>query len=278
MFWRLHTAIFSEQIDNAEKIIKSFNDEVQIVTGTPSQLMPVPYKIIDMPVLAITTLQDANRLIRQDYPSTPWLFFNNKNYEVTYWLPRIGEDIPVLNRNAIFLPVGLLKNSIKALKSISNKNKMIFIKPNSGNKIFTGFSCEITENYQANIENYLKFSSIEPETLCCISEHVELEEIEWRFWIAERKIIAFSPYSWNENPPLYAPPKDVFELAEKMTKNPWQPDYVYVVDFCITQNGKAMLLEINAASTSGVYEANLNDLLIGIRNTSTREWEGNIDD
>jgi hypothetical protein len=38
-----------------------------------------------------------------------------------------------------------------------------------------------------------------------------------------------------------------------------------------------MLIEINAASTSGIYDAPLNKLLPLIRNTCIREYNGEID-
>jgi hypothetical protein len=278
MFWRLHKAIFGEQLNTAIKIIEEMNDSYQIVEGTPSQLLAVPFEKLDEPSLAITTLQDANRLAMKNFPSTPWLFFNKKTYEVSFWLPRIENNISVLNRNAIFVPKGNLKNiQQKQLNCISDKNAKIFIKPNSGNKVFPGFSINNDELFLENVEKQLKFSYVEPEEMCVLSEHKDIENIEWRFWIAEREIIAYTPYSWDLDPELIEPPTNIIRMAQLMTQNDWQPDYVYVADFCTTLTGEVMLIEINAASTSGVYNAKLEKLLPKIRNTCIREYNGEID-
>jgi hypothetical protein len=278
MFWRLHKAIFAEQIDKAVEVIKGLGDEFQVVSGTPSQLAEAPLSI-NQPALAITTLQDAQRLIRKDYPSTPWLFFNNNKYKVSHWLPRIDKTIPTLNREAIFLPVGLLKNlTSQQVDRIVPKGEKIFIKPDTGNKVFTGFSIINDENFMKNIEDNLMFSHIEAEEMCVLSPHKELEETEWRFWIAEGEVIAYTPYSWDDEPEFFEAPSQVLQMAKAMAKNNWQPDYVYVADFCTTKEGEVMLIEINAASTSGVYKAQLDKLLPGIRHTCIREYEGTIED
>lgn len=277
MFWRLHRAIFGNRIEEAKTILERLGDTYQIVDGKPSQLESMPFTTTNEPVLAITTLQDAQRLIRQDYPSTPWLFFNNTHYKVSYWLPRIDEYISVLNTHTMFVPKGLLKQlTFTQLNALANNNKL-FIKPDSGNKIFTGFIVANDCNFIKNVEENLLFSHTELEEMCVVSPCQEIEEIEWRFWIAEREIIAYTPYAWETEPQFYEPPDEVLKLAQAMTQNSWQPDYIYVADFCMLKNGQVKLIEINAASTSGVYNANLNTLLKGMRKTCVREYEGLID-
>jgi hypothetical protein len=279
MFWRLHKAIFADQMDKALEVIKELGDTCQVVSGTPSQLAEVPFNSIAQPTLAITTLQDAQRLIRKDYPSTPWLFFNNNNYKVSYWLPRIDNNIPSLNKEAIFLPVGLVRRlTSQQVDRIVPKGQKLFIKPDTGNKIFTGFSITNDENFMDNIQKNLMFSHIEPEEMCVLSTHKNIQEIEWRFWIAEGKVIGYTPYAWETEPELSEPPKEILEMAEAMGKNSWQPDYIYVADFCTTTSGEVMLIEINAASTSGVYNADLSNLLPSMRNTCIKEYNGTIDD
>lgn len=275
MFWRLHKAIFGDRIDEAIAVLEQLNDSYQIVEGLPSQLEPVPFDSIAEPVLAMTTLQDAQRLIRKDYPSTPWLFFNNNSYKVSYWLSRIDQEIPILNRDCIFLPFSTLKNFQHSFFNNSSVQEL-FIKPDSGNKVFTGFTVLNDANFLDNVEDQLKVFKIEPEEMCVVCSSQTIEATEWRFWIAERKIIAYTPYSWDDEPELQEPPQIVMDLAIQMTENKWQPDYAYVADFCIV-NGQSKLIEINAASTSGIYNANIKDLFAGLRSTSIREYNLDIE-
>lgn len=275
MFWRLHKAIFGTRIEEVISILEGLNDSYQIVEGKPSQLAEVPFTTTNQASLAITTLQDAQRLIRKDYPSTPWLFFNNSHYKVSYWLPRIDPSIAVLNKEALFLPSGLLGS--KQVGNIVQSGDKIFIKPDSGNKSFTGFSVVNDQLLHTNIKDQLMFSHIEPEEMCVLSPHIDLEDIEWRFWISENKIIAYTPYAWESEPLFYEPPTQVMQMAEKMAQNSWQPDYCYVADFCTTKQGQVMLIEINAASTSGIYNVQMNKLIPLIRLICEKEWSGNLD-
>lgn len=278
MYWRLHTAIFNERIHEAEKILQEYGDLVQIVKGKPSQLAS-PLEHENGPSMAITTLQDANRLLRSDNPHNPILYYSASHYNVSYWLSRMDSNISVLNRKSIFLPYSLLLNSSEeVICSVANQEKEVFIKPDAGNKTFTGFTVKYDDQFKANIENQLMFSQPELETLCVVSAKENLTSLEWRVWIGERKIIASSPYSWEEDPIFINLPQEVLKEAEKMTQNSWQPDYAYVADFGINLQGQVKLIEINAISTSGIYQANLHDLLFGFRNTILRDYDGLIDD
>lgn len=278
MFWRLHKAIFQDRIDEVTAILDKFQDTYQIVEGKPSQLAPVNQSNLNQASLAMTTLQDARRLLRQDYPSTPWLFYHEEHYDVSYWSSHLDSNISWINRKGIFLPYHLALTMSEELKDyLTGEDNKIFIRPDSGNKLFTGFSIENNSEFKKNIETTLLVNRQEPSTLCLVAPHKNIQSTEWRFWISERQIIAHTPYSWEEEPTLRDAPELILEEVEKLIKMPWQPDYTYVADFCLDKENMAYLIEINATSTSGIYQANLQNLISGLRKTAIEEYDGLLD-
>lgn len=239
MFWRLHKAILGNSCEKVLELLRGDNVELVVDAFSP----PVP-KALNEASFTITTLQDAKRLVVGHYPSEPWLYFNHKDYQVSSWLSHL-HDFPTLNDDTIFLPYALITES--RLKSLGDK---YFIRPNSGNKIFTGFSFTTLEEMKYNLD-YFKLS---PEDMCAISSHKSIKAQEYRFWICEREIIGMSPYSWNKEPMAnWVIPSPVIDMAHKLTQHSYQPAECYVADFCIETSG-VKLVEINAFSTSGFYE------------------------
>lgn len=278
MYWRLHQAIFSNRINEAKTILETLGDNVQIVQGTPSQLAS-PLERESGPSMAITTLQDANRLLFSNNKDNPTLYYNRTSYNVSFWLSHLEKNVKALNDKCLFLPYQLLLNApLDIISCVANQNKEVFIKPDAGNKSFVGFTIKCDKDFNENLKKQLMFSQVDPETLCFISTAKKIDPIEWRVWISERKIIASSPYGWNEDYSYMDLPTNVLELAETMANNPWQPDYAYVADFCtLNDEQEVCLIEINAISTSGTYQANLESLLNGLRKTVIKDWNCEID-
>ena len=106
--------------------------------------------------------------------------------------------------------------------------------------------------------------------MCMINKAYRMPDIEWRLWIVDRKIAGYSPYSWKKNIALSEPSKKIIELAEKVANTEWQPDMIYTVDIVDGIDGiynLPKIIEINAGSTSGFYNADLNKILLDIRNS-----------
>ena len=276
MFWRLHTAIFGDQLQEAYNYLMSQGDHVQVVTGSSLTVETVP-EIQPQAALAITTLQDARSqsgCFRGH--CSPWLFYDDVNYSVSSWLPRLDRSISVLNREGIWVPYGMLCNLSKdLLRSLQSYDRKIFIKPDKGHKSFTGFSV-FTERFHEEIRENIGYLNLDPHVMCFLARHPQLKEIEWRFWIVNRVVVAYAPYSWEEDIPWTLAPEGIHLLAHKMAKNSWQPDLAYVVDVVETKRGYVFVNEINAASTSGVYSAPITDLLSALRNVAHLEFAGEL--
>lgn len=300
MFWRLHKAIFDTRIQEAVDILTSFGDTVEVVEGSASlpqsQCYPAlpggaeplnpmspngsttsaPQFALKEASLALTTLQDAKLLLKKDYPSSPWLFYHPSHYAVSYWSARLPAHINYLNRHGVFLPAATLATH-PLLKSLVGEDNKVFIRPDSGNKVFTGFDLVAGNTFEQEFNHHMLFVKPDPETLCYVAPYKKIDCVEWRFWICEHQVVASTPYSWADTiDPTIELPASIAHAAQELAQSDFQLDYAYVADFVLDTKGNACLIEVNAASTSGVYSVDLQKLLPALRSTAIREYNMDI--
>ncbi|WP_347990313.1 ATP-grasp domain-containing protein [Methylomonas sp. AM2-LC] len=276
MFWRLHKAIFKNRIDEARQILVEFGDQVQIVSDSALFESSIT-DISGQPALALTTIQDARRISGCFAGNTPWLYFNEKDYAVSRWMPSLIQNVPILNWDGIWVPYGMLKNlSRSVVSSISSSDGEVFIKPDKGHKSFAGFTVS-NKDFFNEIEETLAPINLYPEVMCFLAPGKVLKKFECRFWIVNRRVVCHSYYSWNEAVIEWMPATDKMKsIAQAVANNVWQPDIAYTADVVETKNGDVFLCEINAASTSGVYTAPLKSLLYSLRNAAHSEFNGEL--
>lgn len=237
MFWRLHEAVLGDSVQLVKSIISE--DNYQIISGA---LLPEVSCSQPQPCFAITTLQDAKNLLRTTSPGEPWLYYNHKDYLVSSWLSRI--NIKCLNDDFLFIPYALISE-----KKIEHLGSRFFIRPNSGNKLFTGFDFSSMKELRDNLDYF----QLMPDDMCCISSYKKIQPVEYRFWICDGEIIARAPYSWDDSIINMEIPQNVLSLAQCLAQKRSLPQECYVADFAVDMNGEASLIEINSFSTSGFY-------------------------
>lgn len=276
MFWRIHKAIFDNKLQEAKSILEHWGDTVQVVEGNVTTIEPIADNMLQDINFCITTLQDARSLLRNQYSKPLFLFYHPTRYDVSAWSASLPDNIPWLNRHGVFIPYQHLFNH-PILAHLIVDNGRVFIRPNSGNKIFTGFDIAVDNQFNDNLKNQMLFAKPDGDTMCYVAPYKNIEKNEWRFWFCEHKVVACTPYSWSDSPSLVEPPQQIQSLAEQLASSSFNPDYAYVADFVLDDKGKAYLIEVNAASTSGVYNADLNALLLGLRTTIIRDYNMEID-
>lgn len=276
MYWRIHKGIAGQKLEEILDWISQQGDYAQVVEGPKKTLPGPPSTETDIPGLALTTLHDIRDL---PWGAIPGAYWNNKKFQVSYYLPRLDASLPLLNRNGLFLPVGCLHALTDYSEFVASG---AFIRPDSGQKPFPGlaFSNGLL-SYPSRFENalsgFVQTYKLAPELLCYCAPARELQAIEWRVWIVNRQVVAWSPYSWGDEQPAWQPaPPAVLEAAWAMALNSWQPDIAYVVDVAIS-HGQALIIELNAASTSGLYDAPIAPLFSALRDASHQEAAGLIE-
>ena len=134
--------------------------------------------------------------------------------------------------------------SKELLRSLQSYERKIFIKPNKGHKSFTGLSV-FTERFYEEIREHIGYLNLDPHVMCFLARHQQLKQIEWRFWIVNKQVVAWAPYCWEEDIPWSLAPERMLLLAREVSQNPWQPDIAYVVDIVETERADVFVCERN---------------------------------
>lgn len=220
----------------------------------------------DEPVVALVSTQLARRL-RATRPWVPGVFWHPETYAQHHWSAHFGAWM--LNADQVFLPwAEVLRRRAHWARTWPGPG--IFIRPSSGQKLFTGQVLRFGA-WDDEVRAFTATYRVDPEVLVGVSAAKELGPFEWRFWIANRQVVAESAYSWThaETPPA---PAACCHLAHTLAQHPWQPDRAWVLDLTL-HDGQARVVEINAASCSGLYAADLDALLAGLAQAAQQEHD-----
>jgi hypothetical protein len=218
------------------------------------------------------------QFIKQVRNKTSWIpghFCTLENYSCTHYYPAFSDYL--LAEKYIMLPFGELDRQKEFLYETLGDNDCIFIRPNRGDKIFTGTVVK-KETWEKDIE-LLGFYDVEPYDLCIVSEPQNIEK-EWRLVVADTKVITGSEYSPNEKKDV---PKEVIDLGNEICSIDYKPDSVWTMDICQLQNGELKLLEIGSFSCAGLYRCDVEIIVREVSKIAEREWQdifgmsGNID-
>lgn len=284
--WRIHTGLLGGRENELASLLGRLGDPVQFVSGHWRELPPpLPSDDAELGGMALTTIQDAQRLLT-DLPYPRVLYFNAQRFDVSFWLPRIDDELPVLNRRCLFTPAGLIAHAGAPFSQapFPPSNGLLFVRPDSALKPFPGF---VIDCHQKRLKGWPAVSQaveqetrgLAPEKLVCIAPGHRLKPLEWRFWVVNREVVASTPYSWEAGTvPWQAPPDEALRLARDMARNAWQPDVAYVVDIVQLDEGDEpfYLNELNAASTSGLYCVPFEPLFEALRHAVLLEIAGEL--
>jgi hypothetical protein len=159
----------------------------------------------------------------------------------------------MLSQDYTFLP---LAEFIRCKDKVFDKyalDDIIFIKPDTNNKIFNG---ELVHRYEFHHwQNYLSFDRPEDELLCLISKPCELLS-EYRLVLADNKVIAASAYRINHIiEHVEGCPQGVVELAEYAAAH-WSPHRMFIMDIGRTTDGY-VIIECGSINIAGFYQCKL---------------------
>ena len=136
------------------------------------------------------------------------------------------------------------------------KEALIFIRPNSGEKLFQAQLLDIIDFdkfYQQNkhLEHELMVIST-PKTIIG----------EWRVVCSKEEIIDYSLYRYQgQVSKIRAAPPSVLEFAAKMLKIGYGADSVFCLDICTDSDNNCHLLELTSFSSAGLYATDKNNIV-----------------
>lgn len=174
----------------------------------------------------------------------------------------------MLNHRHFYIPFYYLKQYPSyALDGLNNMGQdPVFVRPDDGDKRFTGTLVEPSEWNDA-MKYFERDPALTPETMCLVAEPKNIEA-EYRVVTDGQRVISGCQYHdiyKRKNGPL---PKYVEEWLNNILPTvDYQPDPLYVVDVCETDDDELRILECNSFSCSGFYSMDLVPVIDAWKNT-----------
>lgn len=192
---------------------------------------------------------DLVRRVQQDKLWSPGVFATIPHYFCSYYYPRLAQFL--LNDKYFMLPFGDLARQKDFLFSCLGKNGLLFVRPDSPLKLFTGQTISLHE-FDKDYE-FLGFNEFPSETIVVVSVAQNLVA-EWRFIIADGIIVAGSQYK-DDGKLISLPANDsgAFAFANQIVSTGYEPDPVWVLDVGLVADGSYRVVEIGGFSFAGLY-------------------------
>lgn len=159
--------------------------------------------------------------------------------------------------------------------SVSPHYQDIFIRPDSGEKPFTGFVANVSSvEFDINHINH----KIDDDSLVWISSRKSFTD-EARFVICEDKVVDGSRYATDSGNTLVEDknfPKEYWDLANKVAQSAWKPESVFTVDICMSSRGPR-IVELNSFNCCGFYACDMEKIVKAVSQHVQRLYEDEQD-
>ncbi|MGL5063978.1 MAG: ATP-grasp domain-containing protein [Microcoleus sp.] len=217
------------------------------------------------------SLYIAERILSCNESWKPEIIGTIENYHCTAYYPHLKPWL--LNAEGYILPLSELSASIaenpKLLFNLE-ESKRLFLRPNSPLKPFAGGLYSHREI--ADLESFMKRHYLEDPNMLVVVAPEKSIAAEWRSIIAKGQILCASQYRQFEKPYYQSGMPDVVrQVAEAVAKQQWQPDRIWVLDLCCSNN-LAYVLEINFLSCSALYQCNLSLVVKEASEVGWKQW------
>lgn len=264
--WLVERSVFEEDIDPLIAEIKRQGMTVEQIKYLPFQSGSYDNFGPDDCVMCYASLNLVQQLQRQK-PWVPGSFCTLPNFECSKYYAHYGDYL--INRQYVMMPLAELKRRKKELFHQFDPRpgvKQMFVRPSSGFKTFTGQVVH-TSTFDKDYEWFEEFAGSEALVVVAAVQRITGE---WRFIVAERKIIAACRYK----PSVESTCRGIgpFDLVELIAKEEWQPDPIYVVDIGKIESGFG-LLEINSFSCSGFYACDVEPIIREASRLALQDWK-----
>jgi len=209
-------------------------------------------------------VRGTTKFIKETYDR--WGEFSNmpklltlKNYTCSKYYQKVPR---LLNQDFLILPWCTLSDSKYIL--CEHFGDGLFIRPNSGKKLFTGTTVgRKWFHKELDIIKSLPSSNFTEDTLVVVAKQQKIWN-ERRFVMHENTIITSAVYGGDsqadEGPEVY---------SDLVTSNRYYPDDFYTIDVCMTENGPR-IVELNSMVCAGLYDCDYEKVVKSVETYCTR--------
>lgn len=273
--WLIDAEMFDGYRDELVTRIRESGNEVQLVN--PPQ---PPYRWDDIGnpfrrmfpkgscVVAHGDIEFVTRIAAERW-WVPGAFGTVDNFTCSNYFCRYGRYL--LNQDYVMLPFGELGRRREFLFRTLGVDGRVFVRPDSPLKLFAGQV--VAENtFDADVD-FMGFYEFPVSSMVVVSSPKQITA-EWRFVAVNGKVVAGCRYKLRGNMELH-PNYDpaAYDLASKIASSEYQPDPVWVLDICKTDDGQFHLLEIGGFSFADLYMCDKRAIVEVVSAAALREWE-----
>jgi len=198
----------------------------------------------------------------------PTVWFEKDKFKCSMYYSYLGKYL--FNSDYEFTTVAEYHRRLDYFTNRHSVANCLFVRPDTGMKSFTGQVFEM-ERHRTDWMFFKQF--VKPEDLLVVASPKKICA-EWRFVIAEGKIIASSLYHLNgHRHHACGAPDEATKLCELVVaeaERELKPGPMYVVDVCKDSNDNYGLLELNCFSCAGLYACDKEPI---VREASRIAWK-----
>jgi hypothetical protein len=271
--WLFETDVFDEGISRLVDEVKRQGMEAHIASYLNNQPGVSEASYLDLfPPHSCVVFYGSLNFAKQVRREATWLpapYDEGPAHRCVTYYPPLGEHL--LAQDYTMLPYGELRRMKKKLYKRHGLSETLFIRPDSGNKIFTG-QLVYAESFEKSLDR-MGFYEVPSSELVVVSEP-RVIKAEWRFVVADHRVIAGSQYRRNNEKEVSPIVDDrAWELAEKVAAEGFQPDRVWTMDICRSGADHYYLLEIGCFSCAGLYACEAEPIVREVSRIALEEWK-----
>lgn len=207
---------------------------------------------------------------------SPGAYYSRDRFRCSFYMPRL----PLAwlgNAEGFYVPFGEFTRRKAQFYRMFGVSRL-FVRPDSGAKVFTGLAMSKRIANQ-EINSLRQLTSVTDDTLVMVAPAKTISA-EYRFYIVQGRVVTASRYMVKGQPSSSARiDPQCLDLAKKVAAHSWQIDLAYTCDiglFLEPGGAKARIVEINAFSTSGLYDCDSQKLFSAVASIAVKEYDGEI--
>ena len=266
--WLVEDSVFEEDIDSLIEEIQRQGMEVRKVKYVPFQGGEYyNYFNVNDCVVFYGSLNLMVQL-KREVPWIPLGWCTLQNFECSKYYAYFGKYL--LNSDYVMMPVAELIRQKEMIGKMLGRDGMVFVRPSSGFKQFTGRLVACDELTLESLDYGFYYE--EKDLLVVVSSPKNVDK-EWRFVVAEGRVISGSEYKADGRIGMSeVVDESALDLANKIAENDWTPDPIFVIDICKSED-EYFLLEMNSFSCSGFYSCPTEPIVRVVSRIALDSWK-----
>jgi ATP-grasp domain, R2K clade family 3 len=272
--WLIETGVWKD--DNVSRMIAILRGlGLSVHAEQYTYLGGTEFEIVDedCPVIFYGSLNtgDYLRALRRNW--VPLIWFDKDAFSCRSYYAHWGQYL--LQEHYGFYPLAEVSRLKEKLYRTFGKEGMVFIRPDENDKSFSGRL--VPEDNFPQWHEETQAGRPNPAALAVVSSPVRIEA-EWRFVIADRKVITGSYYKGGGKLASFSDSlRQATLFAEEVATAPWQPRAIYCMDVAYTAAGRYRLMEIGGINSAGLYRCELLPVIRAMNEIAERDfrsWRG----